>query len=96
MNDETLTQRDGSPDSGGLIDLVSDVPLQVTVEIGGARMLLRDVLELESGSVVELDRETGQLADVLVNGRLVARGDVTAAGERVAVRIVELVGSGRR
>jgi flagellar motor switch protein FliN/FliY len=96
VNDETLTRRDGSPDSGGLIDLVSDVPLQVTVEIGGARMLLRDVLELESGSVVELDRETGQLADVLVNGRLVARGDVTAAGERVAVRIVELVGSGRR
>lgn len=96
MNDETLKQRDGSPNADGLIDLVSDVPLQVTVEIGGARMLLRDVLELESGSVVELDRETGQLADVLVNGRLVARGDVTAAGERVAVRIVELIGSGRR
>jgi flagellar motor switch protein FliN/FliY len=96
VNDETLKQRDGSPNADGLIDLVSDVPLQVTVEIGGARMLLRDVLELESGSVVELDRETGQLADVLVNGRLVARGDVTAAGERVAVRIVELIGSGRR
>lgn len=82
--------------AGGLLDLVSDVPLQVTVEIGSARMLLRDVLQLEAGSVVALDRDTGELADVLVNGRLVARGDVTAADDRIAVRIVEVIAGDKR
>lgn len=81
---------------GGLMDVVSDVPLQLTVEIGSARMLLRDVLQLESGSVVQLDRDSGELADVLVNGRLVARGDVTAVDDRIAVRIVEVIASEKR
>lgn len=80
----------------GLMDVVSDVPLQLTVEIGSARMLLRDVLQLESGSVVQLDRDSGELADVLVNGRLVARGDVTAVDDRIAVRIVEVIASEKR
>jgi flagellar motor switch protein FliN/FliY len=70
---------------------VSDVPVTLTVEIGSSRMLLREVLQLDAGSVVELDRESGELADVLVNGRLVARGDVTVVDERLAVRIVEVV-----
>jgi flagellar motor switch protein FliN/FliY len=82
--------------SGGLLEVVSDVPLQLSIEIGSARMLLRDVLQLEPGSVVELDRSAGELADVLVNGRLVARGDVTAVGERLAVRIVEVIASEKR
>ena len=77
--------------AAGLLDLVSDVPVTLTVEIGSSRMLLREVLQLEAGSVVELDRESGELADVLVNGRLVARGDVTVVDERLAVRIVEVV-----
>jgi flagellar motor switch protein FliN/FliY len=81
---------------GGLLDVVSDVPLQLSIEIGSARMLLRDVLKLEPGSVVELDRSAGELADVLVNGRLVARGDVTAVGEKLAVRIVEVIASEKR
>lgn len=77
--------------AAGLLDLVSDVPVTLTVEIGSSRMLLREVLQLDAGSVVELDRESGELADVLVNGRLVARGDVTVVDERLAVRIVEVV-----
>jgi flagellar motor switch protein FliN/FliY len=75
----------------GLLDLVSDVPVTLTVEIGSSRMLLREVLQLDTGSVVELDRDSGELADVLVNGRLVARGDVTVVDDRLAVRIVEMV-----
>jgi flagellar motor switch protein FliN/FliY len=98
VSDEILekgAERSTSP-AGGLMDLVSDVPLQLTVEIGAARMLLRDVLQLEPGSVVELDRESGALADVLVNGRLVARGDVTALDDRIAVRIVEVIAGDKR
>ena len=81
---------------GALMDVVGDVPLRLTVEIGSARLLLRDVLQLEVGSVVELDRESGELADILVNGRLVARGDVTAVEDKLAVRIVEVLASDRK
>jgi len=76
---------------GGPLDLVSEVPVQLTVEVGSTRILLREVLQLDTGSVVELDRESGELADVLVNGRLIARGDVTVVEDRLAVRIVEIV-----
>jgi flagellar motor switch protein FliN/FliY len=79
-----------------LMDVVSDVPVRLTVEIGSARLLLRDVLRLEISSVVELDRESGELADILVNGRLVARGDVTVVNDRLAVRIVEIVASDKK
>ena len=78
------------PQSG--LDFVLDVPLRVTVEVGGARMLVRDVLQLAKGSVVELDRMSGEPADVLVNGRLVARGEITVEDERLAVRLIEVVG----
>jgi flagellar motor switch protein FliN/FliY len=79
------------PQSG--LDFVLDVPLRVTVEVGGARMLVRDVLQLAKGSVVELDRMSGEPADVLVNGRLVARGEITVEDERLAVRLLEVVGA---
>lgn len=77
---------------GGL-SFVSEVPIRLTVELGGTQMRVREVLALEPGSVVELDREVGQPADIRVNGRLIARGEVTVIDERVAVRIVEVIGS---
>ncbi|RIL04901.1 MAG: flagellar motor switch protein FliN [Proteobacteria bacterium] len=70
---------------------VADVPLRITVQLGQARMRVRDVLALERGSVVELDRAVGEPADVLVNGRVVARADLTVVDERLAIRIVEVV-----
>jgi flagellar motor switch protein FliN/FliY len=76
------------------LDFVLDVPLRLTVEIGSARMLVRDVLQLGKGSVVELDRMTGEPADVYVNERLVARGEVTVVEQRLAVKIVEIVDRG--
>jgi flagellar motor switch protein FliN/FliY len=90
-NVDTAAEPAAAGGAAGLLDLVSDVPVTLTVEIGSSRMLLREVLQLDAGSVVELDRESGELADVLVNGRLVARGDVTVVDERLAVRIVEVV-----
>ncbi len=81
----------GMPGTG--LGMVLDVPLRVTVEIGEARMLVQEVLQLAKGSVIELDRLAGEPADVRVNGRLVARGEVTVVEDRVAVRLVEMVGS---
>ncbi|MEB2344451.1 MAG: flagellar motor switch protein FliN [Deltaproteobacteria bacterium] len=78
------------------LDFVADVPLQLTVEVGRARLLVREVLELEKGSIVELDRASGEPADVLVNGRLVARGELSMVDDRLAVTLTEVVGAARR
>lgn len=80
-------------DRAGL-DFVLDVPLRLTVEIGSAQMLVAEVLQLDEGSVVELDRMAGEPADVLVNGRIVGRGEITLVEDRLAVRILELDGRG--
>jgi len=77
--------------ASGSLDLVIDVPLRLTVEVGGARMLVREVLQLAKGSVIELDRGSSDPADILVNGRLLARGEVTVVDDRLAVRVVEML-----
>lgn len=76
----------------GELDFVLDVPLEVRVEIGSARLRVGEVLQLDKGSVVELDRMAGDPADVLVNGRLVAKGEVTTVDDRLAVRLLEIAG----
>ena len=74
------------------LDVLLDVPLRVTVEIGSARMLVQEVLQLGPGSVIELDRMAGEPADLLVNGRVVARGEVVVSDDRLSIRVVEITG----
>jgi flagellar motor switch protein FliN len=74
------------------LELLHDVEMGVTVELGRARMLVRDVLSLSPGSVVELDRAAGSPVDVLVNGTLIARGEVVVIDEEFGVRITEVIG----
>ena len=76
--------------SGSGIDRLIDVSLRLTVEIGASKLLLGEILQLGKGSVVELDRNSGDPADLFVNGRRIGRGDVTTVEDRLAVRIVEL------
>jgi flagellar motor switch protein FliN len=77
---------------GGPIEMLSDVEMGVTVELGRTRMLVRDILDLSSGSVIELDRAAGAPIDVLVNGTLIARGEVVVIDEEFAIRITEVIG----
>lgn len=79
---------------GSSLGFIEDVPVRISVELGGTRMRVRDVLQLGEGSVVELDRMAGEPADVLVNGRVVARAELAVVEDRLAIRIVELVASG--
>jgi flagellar motor switch protein FliN/FliY len=74
------------------LDLLRDVEMEVTVELGRTRMTVRELLALAPGAVVELDRAAGSPADLLVNGRLIARGEVVVVDEDFAVRITEIVG----
>jgi len=80
-----------TPLEAGSMRVLYDVELTLTTEIGRTRMPLRDVLGLTPGTVLELDRAAGSPADVMVNGRLVARGDVVVVDEDYAVRITEIV-----
>lgn len=74
--------------------LIQEIDVRLTVELGRRNMPLRDILALGENSVVELDRLTDEPLDIMVNGRLIARGEVVAQGNRFAIRILELVGSG--
>ncbi len=78
------------------LDLILDVPLRVTVELGRTRMQIRDVLELGKGSVVELDKLAGEPVDLLVNGKLIARGEVVVIDENFGVRVTDIVSPAER
>lgn len=73
------------------IDLLLDVSLRVTVELGRTRMKLAQILELQHGSVVELDRLAGDPVDIFVNDRMVAHGEVVVVDDKFGVRITQMV-----
>ncbi|GAB3861338.1 flagellar motor switch protein FliN [Dactylosporangium cerinum] len=73
-------------------DLLHDVEMEVTAELGRTRMSVRELLSLAPGAVIELDRAAGGPADLLVNGRLIARGEVVVIDENFGIRITEIVG----
>jgi flagellar motor switch protein FliN/FliY len=78
------------------IDLLLDISLQVTVELGRARMKIQEILGLRNGSVIELDRLAGEPADILINGTLIARGEVVVVDEKFGVRVIEVVSRAKR
>ncbi len=78
-------------ENGKNLDMLMSVPLKITAELGTCKMLVEDILKLGTGSVVELDRLAGGPVDLLVNDRLVARGEVVAVDEKFGVRITELI-----
>lgn len=73
------------------IDLLMDVSMRVTVELGRTRMQLAQILELQHGSVIELDRLAGDPVDIFVNDCMVARGEVVIVDDKFGVRITEMV-----
>jgi flagellar motor switch protein FliN/FliY len=73
------------------VRLLADIPLNVTVELGRAEIKVRELLALREGSVVSLDKTPGSAVDIVVNGRLVARGDVVVVDDDFGVRITEVL-----
>lgn len=88
-----LDELDEGGVSGAALGLgnLTDVPVKVTVEVGRARLTLAQLVELRSGSLVELDREAHEPADILVNGKVVARGEIVTMGDHYGVRITSLI-----
>ena len=76
--------------------LLADIPLRLSVEVGSTSLKLAELLDLSEGSVVELDRQANELLDILVNGTLVAKGEVVTVGNRFGIRVVEVVAADAR
>jgi flagellar motor switch protein FliN/FliY len=75
----------------GKLNRINNVEMALTVEIGRTRMSVRDVLALEPGGIIELDRSAGAPADILLNGRLIAHGEVVVVDQDYAVRITQIL-----
>lgn len=78
------------------LSILMDVPLQVTVELGRARMTIENLLKLNQGSVVELSQLLGEPLDILVNNKLMAHGEAVVVKDKFAIRIVDVVSPERR
>lgn len=86
----------GAPAEDASLQILMDIPLEISVELGRVKMVVRDVLELGAGSIVEIDKAAGEPVDVLVNGRHVARGEVVVIEDNFGVRITEILNPAER
>ncbi len=81
-----------NPESGEVkLDVILDIPVTVGMEIGRTQLSIRNLLQLNQGSIVELDRLAGEPMDVLVNGTLVAHGEVVVVNEKFGIRLTDVV-----
>lgn len=78
------------------LEVILDIPVTLSVEIGRTRISIRNLLQLNQGSVVELDRLAGEPLDVMVNGTLVAHGEVVVVNERFGIRLTDVVSPAER
>lgn len=86
FNQENLPQVDGTN-----LNLLLDIPLKVTVELGRTQKQIKDILELSQGSIIELDKLAGEPVDILVNNKLIAKGEVVVIDENFGVRVTDIV-----
>ena len=87
---------EGGADPNPNLDVIRDIPVRISLEVGNTRISIRELLQLRRGSVVELDRGTGEPLDVLVNGKLVARGEVVVVKDKFGIRLTEVLSTEQR
>ncbi|MNC43879.1 Flagellar motor switch protein FliN [compost metagenome] len=78
------------PDDSNL-NLLLDIPLRVTVELGRTQKVIKDILDLSQGSIIELDKLAGEPVDILVNNKLIAKGEVVVIDENFGVRVTDII-----
>lgn len=82
----------GAPD----LDVILDIPVRISMEVGNTEITIRNLLQLNQGSVIELDRLAGEPLDVLVNGTLIAHGEVVVVNERFGIRMTDVISPSER
>ena len=73
------------------LDFILDIPLKVTVELGRTSIIIKDLLQLGQGSVLELDKLAGEPLEILVNGKLIAKGEVVVVNEKFGIRLTDII-----
>jgi flagellar motor switch protein FliN/FliY len=73
------------------LDFILDIPLKITVELGRAKMTISDILQLSQGSVIELVKFSGEPLEILVNEKLIARGEVVVVNEKFGIRVTDII-----
>ena len=90
-------QDEGQPSKSDVnLDVILDVPVTLSMEVGRTRIPIRNLLQLNQGSVVELDRAAGEPLDVFVNGTLVAHGEVVVVNEKFGIRLTDVISPAER
>jgi flagellar motor switch protein FliN/FliY len=90
-------RNDGAGAGGEVnLDVILDVPVTLSMEVGRARISIRNLMQLNQGSVVELDRESGDSLDVFVNGTLVAHGEVVVVNDKFGIRLTDVISPAER
>lgn len=87
---------DGKPRKDVDLDMVMDIPITISMEIGRTRISIRNLLQLSQGSVVELDRLAGEPMDVLVNDTLIAHGEVVVVNDKFGIRLTDVISASER
>lgn len=95
FDEQKTPRKSGSADEVKL-DVILDVPVTVSLEIGRTKINIRNLLQLNQGSVVELDRFAGEPMDVLVNGTLVAHGEVVVVNDKFGIRLTDIISPSER
>lgn len=102
INNENSEKNDNSANNNAFeenkksIDFLLDIPINITVELGRTKLLLRDLLKLSEGAILELDKFEGEPVDILVNNKLIAKGEVVVINERFGVKIVDIISTQER
>lgn len=98
MADVQVAELDEFTDSGGIssdeqkkLDTILDIPVTISMEVGRSLISIRNLLQLNQGSVVELDRVAGEPLDVLVNGTLIAHGEVVVVNDKFGIRLTDVI-----
>ncbi len=94
--DDLRDEARGAGDEERNLEAILDIPVTLSVEIGSTRIAIRNLLQLNQGSVVELDRMAGEPLDVLVNGTLVAHGEVVVVNEKFGIRLTDVISTQER
>ena len=91
--DTPFTEQASRPEN---LDVVLDIPVRLSMEVGTTRISIRKLLQLNKGSLVELSRAAGEPLDVLVNGTLVAQGEVVVVNEKLGIRLLDIISPEQR
>lgn len=85
-----------SPEGAPDLDVIMDIPVRISMEVGNTEISIRNLLQLNQGSVIELDRLAGEPLDVLVNGTLIAHGEVVVVNEKFGIRMTDVISPSER